>query len=87
MTSYSAGLLAYSSSGIGHLYFACRRGAPARDLVIETAVWGPPGVPDTDLTQRTRLITVANAAARRVATELGCTGTGLAPAVPAATGR
>jgi hypothetical protein len=87
VTSYSAGLLAYSSSGIGRLYFSCRLGEPARDLVIETAVWGPPGVPDTDLTQRTRLITVANAAARKVAAEMGCAGTGLVPGVPAETRR
>ncbi|MER5962485.1 hypothetical protein [Streptomyces sp. NPDC002057] len=85
VTSYTSGLQAFSSSGIGRLYFSCRLPAPAHGIVVETVVRGPAGVPDGDLEQRTRLITLANAAARQVSAELGCAGDGLAPGVPAGT--
>ncbi|MFB6839990.1 hypothetical protein [Streptomyces sp. NPDC056361] len=82
VTSYASGIEAFSSSGVGHVYFSCRLKAPAHEIVVETTVRGPAGVPDTDLEQRTRLITVANAAARDVAAALGCADTGLADGVP-----
>ncbi|CAM5230471.1 hypothetical protein [Streptomyces narbonensis] len=85
VTSYASGLQAYSSSGIGRLYFSCGLKAPAHDIVVEAAVHGPGGVPDTDLEQRTRLITLANAAARQVSAELGCEKDGLAAGVPSPT--
>ncbi|MER5311248.1 hypothetical protein ABT034_26050 [Streptomyces sp. NPDC002773] len=83
VTSYATGLQAFSSAGLGKLYFTCRLKAPAHDIVVETTIWGPAGHPDTDLEQRTRLITLANAAARQVSAELGCADTGLAEGVPA----
>ncbi|MFF5763544.1 hypothetical protein ACFY8F_13565 [Streptomyces tanashiensis] len=83
VTYFTSGLRAYSSSGLGKLYFSCRLKAPAHDIVVETSIWGPGGVPETDLEQRTRLITLGNAAARHVADELGCEGDGLATGVPA----
>ncbi|MFE7550656.1 hypothetical protein [Streptomyces gardneri] len=83
VTSYDSGLEAFTSSGLGSVYFSCRLKAPAHAIVVETTIWGPAGVPDTDLEQRTRLITLANAAARDVSSKLGCQGDGLATGVPA----
>ncbi|MFC9395252.1 hypothetical protein ACFTWS_19135 [Streptomyces sp. NPDC057027] len=84
VTSYTSGLAAFTSSGLGHVYFTCRLKAPAHETVVETTIWGPAGVPDTDLEHRTRLITLANAAARQVSAKLGCQGEdGLATGVPA----
>ncbi|WP_329279264.1 hypothetical protein [Streptomyces sp. NBC_00691] len=83
VTSYTSGREAFASSGLGAVYFSCRLKAPAHEIVVETRIWGPAGIPDTDLEHRTRLITLANAAARHVADELGCAGTELAEGVPA----
>ncbi|MFE9136867.1 hypothetical protein [Streptomyces sp. NPDC007355] len=82
VTSYASGLEAFTSSGLGHVYFSCRLKAPAHTIVVETAIWGPAGIPETSLEQRTRLITLANAAARQVSGELGCEDDGLAAGVP-----
>ncbi|MGW4744679.1 hypothetical protein ACWEPR_07820 [Streptomyces sp. NPDC004290] len=81
-TYFTAGLRAYSSSSLGKLYFTCRLKAPAHEIVVETTVWGPADVPETDRAQRTRLITLANAAARDVAAKLGCEGDELGARVP-----
>lgn len=85
VTSYTTGLQAFSSSGLGRIYFSCRLKAPAHEIVVETVVRGPGGVPETDVAQRTRLITLANAAARQVSGELGCEDDGLATGVPSRT--
>ncbi|MER5706761.1 hypothetical protein ACIGW7_39745 [Streptomyces sp. NPDC053253] len=85
VTSYASGLEAFTSSGLGHVYFSCRPEASAQQIVVETTIWGPAGVPDTDLEQRTRLITLANAAARQVSAKLGCGKDGLATGVPSPT--
>ncbi|WP_406058705.1 hypothetical protein OG462_17780 [Streptomyces sp. NBC_01077] len=85
VTSYTSGLEAFTSSGLGSVYFSCRLKAPAHEIVVETTIWGPAGVPETDLEQRTRLITLANAAARQVSKELGCEKDGLATGVPSPT--
>ncbi|MFE7514280.1 hypothetical protein ACFU8I_24080 [Streptomyces sp. NPDC057540] len=82
-TYFAAGLRAYSSSSLGKLYFSCRLKAPAHEIVVETSVWGPADAPETDEAQRTRLITLANAAARDVSAKLGCEGDGLGTGVPA----
>ncbi|MGW6416965.1 hypothetical protein [Streptomyces sp. NPDC055055] len=83
VTAYASGLEAFSSSGIGRVYFSCRPEATAHAIVVGTTVRGPADAPDTDLGRRTRLITLANAAARDVAAELGCADTGLVEGVPA----
>ncbi|MET9931589.1 MULTISPECIES: hypothetical protein [unclassified Streptomyces] len=83
VTSYHSGIEAFSSSGLAKLYFSCRLPAPARAIVVQTSVRGPAGVPDADPEQPTRLITLANAAARHVSAELGCAGDGLVKGVPA----
>ncbi|MGW4723537.1 hypothetical protein [Streptomyces sp. NPDC004291] len=85
VTSYASGIEAFSSSGLAKLHFSCRLAAPARAIVVRTSVRGPAGVPDTDLEQRTRLITLANAAARQISAALGCTGDGLVKGVPTET--
>ncbi|WP_229842974.1 hypothetical protein [Streptomyces tanashiensis] len=84
VTSYTSGIEAFSSEGLGHVYFSCRLKAPAHPIVVETTIWGPAGTPDTDLDRRTHLITLANAAARQISAELGCQGDKLATGVPAA---
>ncbi|MGW9435403.1 hypothetical protein [Streptomyces sp. NPDC055607] len=85
VTSYRSGIEAFSSAGLAKLYFSCRLPAPARAIVVQTSVRGPAGVPDADPEQPTRLITLANAAARHVSAELGCAGDGLPKGVPAET--
>ncbi|WP_190160241.1 hypothetical protein [Streptomyces litmocidini] len=82
VTSYATGVEAFSSSTLGKLFFSCRLEAPAHPIVVETAVRGPADVEETDEEQRTRLITLANAAARDVSAKLGCEGDGLATGVP-----
>ncbi|WP_225801554.1 hypothetical protein [Streptomyces sp. NK15101] len=82
VTSYATGVEAFSSSTLGKLYFTCRLKAPAHPIVVETAVRGPADVEETDLEQRTRLVTLANAAARDVSAKLGCEGDGLVTGVP-----
>ncbi|MFF3836125.1 hypothetical protein [Streptomyces sp. NPDC001930] len=82
VTSYASGLQAYASSSFSRIYFSCRLKAPARETVVETVVWGPAGVPETDPVRRARLVTLANAAARQVSGELGCSDTGLVEGVP-----
>ncbi|SED27400.1 hypothetical protein SAMN05428939_4733 [Streptomyces sp. TLI_105] len=82
VTSYATGVEAFSSSTLGKLFFSCRLKAPAHPIVVETAVQGPAGVEETDGEQRTRLITLANAAARDVSAKLGCEGDGLVTGVP-----
>ncbi len=77
VTSYRSGIEAFSSSGLAKLYFSCRLPALAHAIVVGTSVRGPAGVPDADPEQPTRLITLANAAARHVSAELGCAGDGL----------
>ncbi|MDX2559124.1 hypothetical protein PV371_05615 [Streptomyces sp. TX20-6-3] len=85
VTSYASGLQAYASSSFSRVYFSCRLQAPAHEIVVETVVRGPAGVPETDLEQRKRLVTLANAAARQVSGELGCEKDGLATGVPSPT--
>ncbi|MFD5368275.1 hypothetical protein [Streptomyces sp. NPDC127103] len=85
VTSYASGLQAYASSGFSRIYFSCRMKAPAHEIVVETVVQGPAGIPDADPDQRTRLIALANAAARQVSKELGCEKDGLAVGVPSPT--
>ncbi|MEV7373101.1 hypothetical protein AB0O51_19800 [Streptomyces sp. NPDC090301] len=85
VTSYASGLQAYASSGFSRVYFSCRMKAPAHEIVVETVVEGSAGVPDADPDQRTRLIALANAAARHVSKELGCEKDGLATGVPSPT--
>lgn len=85
VTSYASGIEAFTSSTLGHVYFSCRLKAPAHEIVVETTIWGPAGAPATDLEQRTRLITLANAAARQVSAKLGCGKDGLATGVPSPT--
>ncbi|MFD0151570.1 hypothetical protein ACWGQ4_07730 [Streptomyces sp. NPDC055721] len=85
VTSYASGRAAFTSSTLGHVYFSCRPKASAQEIVVETTIWGPAGVPDTDLEQRTRLITLANAAAKQVSAKLGCEKDGLATGVPSPT--
>ncbi|MFH8841006.1 hypothetical protein [Streptomyces sp. NPDC017868] len=84
VTSYASGLQAFSSSGLGFLYFSCGLKPPAHDIVVELKVRGPAGVPREDLEQRTRLITLGSAMARKISGELGCQGDGLATGVPVA---
>ncbi|MFB7517983.1 hypothetical protein [Streptomyces sp. NPDC056144] len=83
VTAYASGLRAYADDDLGKVFFSCRLPAPAHPFVVETAVWGPDGATTDDGPgTRTRLITLANAAAGHVAAELGCADTGLAEGVP-----
>ncbi|MFJ7955420.1 hypothetical protein ACIQ62_03910 [Streptomyces sp. NPDC096319] len=81
-TVYSTGRRATSADLFASIYFTCRLAAPAHEIVVaaeleradENEADGP-GIRDEQ-------ITLANAAARHVAAEWGCAGTGLAEGVP-----
>ncbi|WP_306328732.1 hypothetical protein [Streptomyces venezuelae] len=82
VTFYSTGRAATSSDLFASIYFDCRMKAPAHDIVLSAELERAdeneadhPGI-------REEQITLANAAARKVADQLGCTGTGLATGVP-----
>jgi hypothetical protein len=83
-TYFSTGVIAYSSDNIAWVYFKCRMKAPAHEIVIEAQLGGPEGQgnkpPQKDI--RVHRITAANAAARKVAADLGCQNTGLVQGVP-----
>lgn len=81
-TAYSSGLRATSSDLFAAVYFSCGMKAPAHEIVIVAELQRAldheadhPGIRDDQ-------ITLANAAARHVAQELGCTNTRLVDGVP-----
>ncbi|MFC9395251.1 hypothetical protein ACFTWS_19130 [Streptomyces sp. NPDC057027] len=83
VTAYATGRLATSSDLHAALYFTCRMPAPAHAIVLDAELERAdeneadhPGIRDEQ-------ITLANAAARQVAAELGCGETGLVGGVPA----
>ncbi|MFF9198623.1 hypothetical protein ACF09L_25750 [Streptomyces sp. NPDC014779] len=82
-TWYASGARAFATHGHAKVYFPCRPKPSDRGIVIETEASAPDGTAETDPQRRTRLVTLANAAARHVAAELGCTDTKLAVGVPA----
>ncbi|CAM5279662.1 hypothetical protein [Streptomyces tanashiensis] len=82
-TFYATGRRASSSDLFASVYFTCRLKAPAHEIVLAAELERAdeneadhPGIRDEQ-------ITLANAAARHVAAELGCADTGLAEGVPA----
>ncbi|MFE5593376.1 hypothetical protein [Streptomyces sp. NPDC056549] len=82
VTAYATGRLATSSDLFASVYFTCRLTAPAHAIVLDDELERAdeneadhPGIRDAQ-------ITLANAAARHVAAELGCTDTGLVEGVP-----
>ncbi|MET8505652.1 hypothetical protein ABZV60_13490 [Streptomyces sp. NPDC004787] len=82
-TWYASGARAFATHGHAKVYFTCGPKPSDRGIVIETEVSAPDGTAEADPRRRTRLVTLANAAARHVAAELGCTDTELAAGVPA----
>ncbi|MFD4320382.1 hypothetical protein [Streptomyces sp. NPDC058548] len=83
VTAYSTGRSATSSDLYASIHFTCRMKAPAHDIVLDVELERAdeneadhPGIRDEQ-------ITLANAAARQVAGELGCAGTELVEGVPA----
>ncbi|TQK44875.1 hypothetical protein FBY35_6408 [Streptomyces sp. SLBN-118] len=72
VTYFSTGERASSSDSLASVYFKCRMKAPAHEIVIAAQLRGPEGnkAPDKDI--RTHQTTVVNAAARKVAADLGC---------------
>ncbi|MFC9588239.1 hypothetical protein ACFTUC_00220 [Streptomyces sp. NPDC056944] len=82
VTAYATGRLATSSDLFASIYFTCRMPAPAHAIVLDAELERAdeneadhPGIRDEQ-------ITLANAAARHVAAELGCEDTGLVAGVP-----
>lgn len=72
VTYFSTGGMASSSDSLASVFFKCRMKAPAHEIVIAAQLRGPEGnkAPEKDI--RANQITVANAAARKVAADLGC---------------
>ncbi|MFD9034584.1 hypothetical protein ACFVZW_26120 [Streptomyces sp. NPDC059567] len=83
VSSFTSGERAFASVSRGKVYFNCRLGAPGHEILVDTTVRGPAGSQEPGRDHRTRLITLANAAARHVSAALGCEGDRLAPGVPA----
>ncbi|MFF8376897.1 hypothetical protein ACF07V_12275 [Streptomyces sp. NPDC015661] len=83
VTAYSTGRLATSSDLFASIYFTCRLPAPAHEIVLDAELERADENEADHAGIRDEQIILANAAARHVADELGCTGTGLAAGVPA----
>ncbi|GGV12952.1 hypothetical protein GCM10010275_62500 [Streptomyces litmocidini] len=83
VTAYSTGRLATSSDLFASVYFTCRMPAPAHEIVLDAELERADENEADHAGIRDEQITLANAAARHVAAELGCTGTGLVRGVPA----
>ncbi|MEU0401238.1 hypothetical protein ABZ318_13500 [Streptomyces sp. NPDC006197] len=83
VTAYSTGRLATSSDLFASVYFTCRTPAPAHEVVLAAELERADENEADHAGIRDEQITLANAAARHVAAELGCTGTGLVKGVPA----
>lgn len=71
VTYFSTGERASSSDSLASVYFKCGMKAPAHEIVIAAQLRGPEGSKATE-DIRANQITVANAAARKVAADLGC---------------
>ncbi|MET9435235.1 hypothetical protein [Streptomyces sp. NPDC006551] len=85
VTYFSSGARAYASDSLASVFFPCRMKAPAHEIVIATKLQGPEGSQKPQKDVRVQLITLANAAARHAATDLGCQDVRLATGVPAVT--
>ncbi|MFI2350151.1 hypothetical protein ACH492_24480 [Streptomyces sp. NPDC019443] len=72
VTYFSTGGLASSSDSLASVFFKCRMKAPAHEIVIAAQLRGPAGNNASKKGIRGNQITVANAAARKVAADLGC---------------
>ncbi|ROQ32634.1 hypothetical protein EDD98_1626 [Streptomyces sp. PanSC19] len=83
VTAYSTGRLATSSDLFASVYFTCRTPAPAHEIVLDAELERADENEADHAGIRDEQITLANAAARHVAAELGCTGTGLVEGTPA----
>ncbi|MFF0560275.1 hypothetical protein [Streptomyces sp. NPDC004266] len=83
VTAYSTGRLATSSDLFASVYFTCRMPAPAHEIVLDAELERADENEADRAGIRDEQITLANAAARHVAAELGCAGTGLVAGVPA----
>ncbi|MER7624844.1 hypothetical protein [Streptomyces sp. NPDC126503] len=81
-TAYSSGLRATSSDLFAAVYFSCRLKAPAHEIVIVAELQRPLDDPADHPGLRDDQVTLVNAAARRVAADLGCTDTRLAAGAP-----
>ncbi|WP_329120033.1 hypothetical protein [Streptomyces sp. NBC_01353] len=82
VTYFSTGGRAYASDSLASVFFTCRIKAPAHEIVIATKLEGPDGSGTPQKDARAHLITIANAAARHVAAELGCQDPRLVEGVP-----
>jgi hypothetical protein len=81
-TYFSTGERAWSSDSLASVYFKCRMKAPAHEVVIAAQLQPPDGNKASQKDIRTDQITVVNAAARKVAADLGCRNHGLVAGVP-----
>ncbi|MFD7326759.1 hypothetical protein ACFV9D_37700 [Streptomyces sp. NPDC059875] len=82
VTYFATGGRAYASDSTASVFFACRMKAPAHEIVIATKLEGPDGSGNPQKGARAHLITIANAAARHAAADLGCQDPRLAEGVP-----
>ncbi|WP_086826385.1 hypothetical protein [Streptomyces sp. NRRL B-24572] len=83
VTAYSTGRLATSSDLYASIYFTCRMPSPAHAIVLDAELERADENEADHAGIRDEQITLANAAARHVAAELGCAETRLVEGVPA----
>ncbi|WP_309057822.1 hypothetical protein [Streptomyces sp.] len=81
-TAYSSGLRATSSDLFAAVYFSCQLKAPAHEIIVVAELQRPLDHPADHPGIRDDQVTVVNAAARRVAADLGCADTRLAAGAP-----
>lgn len=86
VTYFRSGGRAYASDSLASVFFGCRMEAPAHEIVVAAKVEGPNGTRAPQEEVRVHLITLANAAARQIAADLGCQNSGLATGVPVRSG-
>ncbi|WP_369144504.1 hypothetical protein [Streptomyces sp. R44] len=82
VTTYATGRLATSSDLFASIYFTCRMPAPAHEIVLDAELERADENEADHAGVRDEQIVLANAAARHVADELGCTETRLVDGVP-----
>ncbi|MCP3822478.1 hypothetical protein NLX86_31650 [Streptomyces sp. A3M-1-3] len=82
VTYFSSGESASSSDGVAKVFFKCRMKAPAHEIIISAELQRSDRIEAPPKDIRAHQITLANAAARKVAADLGCQDTQLANGVP-----
>ncbi|MYV38642.1 hypothetical protein GT030_07095 [Streptomyces sp. SID1328] len=83
-TYYRTGASAASEERVSSIYFHCRMAKPKKDIIVNARLERESKVKISGREAADNQMIVANAAARSVAQQLGCQGTGLSTGAPKA---